>query len=127
MKRTLNLVSGSFAIAGITIVAVLSTVDLGEPERPDLADGAALAAFIFGSLGLLVALQWWSRFGDTPRTPASLQIGFVVRVALAELGLLLGILALIMTGSITPSLIGLGLFLVALLLLTLGLRRVSEP
>ena len=108
------------------IVVVMSAIDLGEAESPDLADGAALAAAVFGVVGLLIALQWWSKFGEIQRSPASVQIGFIVRVAIAELGLLLGILALVMTGSSTPAYIGLGLFLLSLLVMTLGLRRISE-
>ena len=126
LKRTLNTIAASFAGGSIVLVAVLSAVDLGEAENPDLADGAALAVAIFGTIGLLIALQWWSRSGETTGSPSSLQIGFVVRVAIAEMGLLIGILAQVMTGSATPSLIGLGFFLVSLLLLTLGLRRISE-
>jgi hypothetical protein len=126
VRRTLNMVSGSFAAGGIMIVVVMSAIDLGEAESPDLADGAALAAAIFGVVGLLVALQWWSNSGEVQRSPASVQIGFIIRIAIAELGLLLGILALVMTGSMTPAYIGLGLFLLSLLVMTLGLRRISE-
>ena len=108
------------------VVVVMSAIDLGEAESPDLADGAALAAAVFGVVGLLIALQWWSKSGEIQRSPASVQFGFIVRVAIAELGLLLGILALVMTGSTTPAYIGLGLFLLSLLVKTLGLRRISE-
>jgi len=126
VKRTLNLIAGSFAIAGIAIAAVLSAIDLGEPTSPDLADGGALASAIFGAIGFLIALQWWSRAGEISRTAARVQMGFIVRVAVAETGALLGILTLMMTGSNTALLIGLALFLVSLLLLTLGLSRISE-
>lgn len=126
VKRTLNLIANSFAVAGIAIVAVLSAIDLGNPASPDLADGGALAAGSFGAAGLLIALRYWSRSGETTPSPAKVQIGFIIRVAVAEMGLLIGILALFMTGSAPAAWIGLGLFLVALLLLTLGLRRISE-
>lgn len=126
VKRTLNLVAGSFAAGAIIVVVVMAAIDLGEPESPDLADGAALAATIFGVVGLLVALQWWSRAGETERAPAAVQIGFIVRVAIAELGLLLGIMALVMTGSMTPAYIGLALFLLSLLVMRTGLGRISE-
>ncbi|MCP4304037.1 MAG: hypothetical protein GY788_03975 [bacterium] len=126
VKGTLNLVAGSFAAGAIIVVVVLTAIDLGEPESPDLADGAALTATVFGVIGLLLALQWWSQAGETERTPAAVQIGFIVRVAIAELGVLLGILALVMTGSMTPAYIGLGLFLLSLLVMRTGLGRISE-
>ena len=126
LKRTLSLITASFAAAGVAIVVVLASVDLGEAESPDLANGGALTAAVFGAIGLLVALQWWSRSGETSPTPASLQTGYVIRIAIAELGLLMGILALVMTGSIVPSLIGLSFFLASLLLLALGLRRATS-
>lgn len=124
-KRTLQLIANAFALAGVVIVVALSIVDFGEAANPDLAGGAAVAAAAFGAIGLLVALQWWSRAGETPRRANSLMLGFIVRVAVAEIGLLMGILGLIMTGSPTASYVGLGLFLAALALLTLGLRRVD--
>mgnify|MGYP000255322204 CR=1 FL=1 len=52
--------------------------------------------------------------------------GFIIRVAIAELGLLLGIVGLFMTGSLLPALVGLGLFLPALFLLYLGMNRTVE-
>lgn len=107
----------------MAIVVVLSSVDLGEPESPDLADGGALTAAVFGVAGLLIALQWWSRAGEQAPNPAQLQMGFIIRTAIAELGLLLGILALVISGSTTPMAIGLGLFLASLLLLVLALDR----
>ncbi len=104
----------------------MTSLDLGEPESPDLADGAALAATVFGVLGLLVALLWYSRAGETQPSPAKVQMGFIIRIAIAELGLFIGIVALVMTGSTTPTVIGFWLFLASLLMLWLGLRRIPE-
>jgi len=123
VKRTLKVVAASFAGAAVTIVVVLASIDLGDPVDTDLADGGALAAAALGAIGFLVALVWWSRASEQPRNPGAMQIGFIIRTAVAELGLLVGILALVTTGSITPALIGLGLFLVSLLLLVLALDR----
>lgn len=114
-------------MGAVALVGVLSAVDLGEAESPDLADAGALTAAFFGVIGLLVALQYWSRSGErTTATSTNVQIGFIVRVAIAEMGLLIGILAQVMTGSKLPPLLGLALFLVSLLLLVLGLRRITE-
>ena len=126
MKRTLRIVTASFAGAAVVFVVVFAAVDLGEPESPDLADGAVLAAAALGVAGLLVALQWWSRAAEQPRTPANVQIGFIVRVAIAELGLLTGIFSLFMTGTLNAALVGLGLFLISLLLMVAGLNRIPE-
>ena len=124
-KRSLNLLAGSFALAGIVIVAVLSSIDLGEAQNPDLADGANLAAGVFGAIGLIVALFWLSRFDESQYTADRLTIGFIVRVAIAELGLLMGIVGLFMTGSTTASYIGLAFFLPSILALAAVLRRAS--
>lgn len=124
--RRLRLLAASFAGAATVFVVVFALVDLDEPQSPDLADGAALAAAVFGVVGLLVALQWWSRAGEQSRTPANVQLGFIVRVAIAELGLLIGVMAVFLTGSLAAALIGLGLFLVSLLLLVAALGRLPE-
>lgn len=125
-KRTLTMILTSFAITGIVAVVVLTGLDLGEPAEPDLASGAILAAAIFGGIGLLVALVWTARSGDRSPDPQQLLAGFVIRVAIAELGGLMGILGLVMTGDTTAPYVGLAFFLVSLLVLYLGLRRVTE-
>ena len=124
-KRNLTLIVRSFAIAGVAAVVVLSIVDFGEAANPDLSGGAALATAAFGAVGLLLALHWWSTVGESSQAGTNLMLHFVGRVAIAEMGLLMGILGLIMTGSATAAYIGLGLFLAALLFLSLGLRRIS--
>jgi hypothetical protein len=126
VRRSLKVVAASFAFGAIALTGAFALVDLGEPEGADLANGATLAATVLGVIGLLIALQWWSGAGEQPRSPASLQMGFIIRVAIAELGLLLGIVGIYMTGSITAALAGLGLFLVALLLLVLGVDKTPE-
>jgi len=125
-KRTLNLIIISFAIAGIVGAIVLTSVEISEPPNPDLTDGAVRAAAAFGAVGLLVALVWVARSGERNVTPNRLLMGFVVRVAIAELGLLMGLLGLFSTGSTTAVYVGLVFFLVSLALLAVGLRRISE-
>ena len=125
-KRTLTMIVVSFAVAAVIAVVVLTSLDFGDPAEPDLANGATLAAAIFGAIGLVLALLWTARSGDRSPAPQQLLAGFVIRVAIAEIGVLLGILGLVMTGSATAPYVGLGLFLVSLLVLYLGLRRVTE-
>lgn len=125
-KRTLTMITTSFAIAGVIGVLVLTSLDLSDPVEPDLAGGATLAAAIFGAIGLVVALVWTARTGDRSPDPQRLLIGFVIRVAIAELGVLIGILGLVMTGNATAPYLGLGFFLASLFVLYLGLRRISE-
>jgi hypothetical protein len=122
VKRTLRLIAGSFAAGSVALVAVLSLLDLGEAESPDLADSAAVLAGVIGVVGLLLAVVWWARISERPRSPAALQMGFLVRAAIAEVGLLIGVLGFFMTGSLTAPLIGLGLFLAALLFLVLAVN-----
>jgi hypothetical protein len=57
--------------------------------------------------------------------PSRLQVGFIVRVAIAEVGLLMGILGFVMSGSMLAPLIGGALFLGALAAMTMGLRRLG--
>ncbi len=123
-KRTLNFIIGAFAIGAVALVGVLSAVEIDDPSDPDLAGGATMTAAIFGGFGLLLALIWVVRAGERHRGPNRLLTAIIVRVAVAELGLLMGILGLLMTGSMTASYIGLGLFLASLALLGAGLRRV---
>jgi len=126
VKNTIRMVSAGFAIGPVMLVIVVALMDLGEPESPELADGATLAVAVIGLIGLLIASLWYSRAGDRPRRPDRVQNGFIVRVAIAELGLLLGVVGLFMTGSLLPMFVGLGLFLPSLLLLYLGVNRI-EP
>lgn len=124
-KRTLNLIVGSFAVGAVVLVVILSAIEVGNAASPELANGATLAAGVFGAVGLLFALLWVSRSGERSRTPNQLLSGFVVRVAVAELGLMMGILGLVMTGSMTAAYVGLGFFLTSLLFLGAGLRRIA--
>ncbi len=124
-KRTLNLITSSFAVAAVLAVVVLSTIDLGTPDQPDLADGAALATAAVGAVGLVVALLWTARSGERGSDPNRLMLGYVTRLAITELGVLLGIVGLFLTGSTTALYLGLGLFLLSLVVLAAGLRRIG--
>lgn len=126
VKRMLRLVTASFAAAAVAIVIVLAGIDRSEAPSPDLADGAVLAVAVVGLIGLVVAALWYSQAGGRPLPPARVQTGFIIRIAIAEFGLLLGVLAIFLTGALVPAMIGLGLFLVALLLLYLGLNQIPD-
>lgn len=121
----MRLITTGLAVGPLLLVIVVVLVDIGEPESPDLAEGATLAAGVVGLIGLLIAAIWFSGAGDRPRQPAAVMNGFIIRLAIAELGLLLGILGLFMTGSVLPVVVGIGLFLPALLLLYLGMNRMT--
>jgi hypothetical protein len=126
VTHRLERLARAFAIGAIVLVVVLAVIDIGEPEDPDLADAAALTAAIIGVVGLLAALRWWSTAGERTVSPERIQIGFIVRVAVAETGLLLGVVGFVMTGSLLAPMIGCALFLAALAFLVMSLRRV-EP
>ncbi len=126
VKRMLRLVTAGFAGAAVVIVIVLAGVGGDDPQSPDLADGALLAVAVLGLIGLVIAALWYMRAGTQPASPAQVQMGFIVRIAIAELALLLGVLAFFLTGALLPALTGLGLFLVSLLLLYLGLNQIPE-
>jgi hypothetical protein len=123
VKKYLGMITLGFAVGPILVVIVVALTDVGEPESPELADGATLAVGLLGVAGLLIAALWYSRAGDRMRSPKEVVNGFIFRVAIAEIGLLLGILGLFITGSLLPAIVGLALFLPALLLLHLGMRR----
>ena len=125
VKKRLMTVVGAFALGTVVTVTVLALINITEPENPDLADGATLAVLVFGVSGILVALRWWSNAGESQVEPGRFQIGFIVRVSIAEIGLLLGILGYVMTGRLLAPILGAALFLVALGFLALSLRRVS--
>jgi hypothetical protein len=126
VKRTLRLITASFAAGAVVIVIVLAGVSRNEPQSPDLADGALLAVAVIGLVGLVIAAVWYARAGAHPSSPAQVQMGYIIRIAVAELGLLLGVLAIFLTGTLVPALTGLGLFLVALLMLYLGLNQIPD-
>jgi len=126
-----DLVGGQRKIAAIFAVAAIATTVLGvvirpsDPDSPELAGDAVLATAVIGVAGLLTALRWWSTAGEHPVGIDRLRVGFIMRIALAETGLILGLFGNVLTGSATPVLVGGGLFLVALLILGLGLKRVE--
>ncbi|MDJ0664852.1 MAG: hypothetical protein QNJ75_09845 [Acidimicrobiia bacterium] len=125
VKRTLNVITAGFAAAAVVAVVVLTGLDLGTPERPDLVDGAVLATSVLGGLGLLVALVWTARSGERNTDPNRLMLSYITRLAITELGVLLGIVGLFLTGSTTAPYVGLALFLVSLAVLAAGLRRIG--
>ncbi|MCP3998863.1 MAG: hypothetical protein GY722_27895 [bacterium] len=125
-RRTLIMIASSFAVAGVVAVVVLTSLDLSDPVEPDLAGGATLTAAMFGAIGLVLALTWTARAGDRSPEPQRLLVGFIMRVAIAELAVMMGILGLVMTGSASAPYVGLSFFLASLFVLYLGLRRVSE-
>ncbi len=125
VKRTLNLVTGAFALAVIVAVIVLTGVDIGTPERPDLVDGAVLATSVLGGIGLLVALVWTARSGERNTDPNRLMLSYITRLAITEVGVLLGIVGLFLTGSTAAPYVGLALFLLSLVVLAAGLRRIG--
>ena len=126
IKRSLRVLTAAFAVGPTILILVLALIDLGEPQSPEMADGATLAVGVFGAVGVLTALIWYSRAGEQPRSPVRVRMGFIIRLAIAELGLLLGVIAVFTTGALLPGVIGLGLFLLALLFLYLGLNQVYE-
>jgi hypothetical protein len=125
IKRTLNLVTGAFALTAVVAVVVLTGLDIGTPERPDLEDGAVLATAVLGGIGLLIALVWTARSGERHADPNRLMLGYVTRLAITEVGALLGILGLFLTGSTAAPYLGLALFLLSLAVLAAGLRRIG--
>ncbi len=125
VKRTLNVITAGFAATAVVAVVVLTSLDLGAPERPDLVDGAVLATSVLGGLGLLVALVWTARSGERNTDPNRLMLSYITRLAITELGVLLGIVGLFLTGSTTAPYVGLALFLVSLAVLAAGLRRIG--
>ena len=125
VKRTLNQVTGGFAGAALVAVVVLAGIDLGEADRPDLADGAVLATAIAGAVGLVLALIWAVRSGERQTNGNRLLLGYISRLAMAEVGMLMGIVGRIMTGSTTALYVGFFLFTLALLSLASGLRRIG--
>lgn len=126
VRQKVRLIAASFGFGTVILVVVLGAIDIGEPDAPDLAEGAVLATTVFGVIGLLIALRWWSTAAERPRGAARLQLGFIIRVAFAEVGFLIGILGRIMTGSMTALVVGVALFLIALLLLVLAVGKTPD-
>lgn len=124
VRQRLRLVAGAFAVGTVTVVAVLPMVSF-EAESPELKDATAVTAAVFGVIGLIVAFRWWTSVGERTNEPSRLQVGFIVRVAIAEVGLLMGILGFVMSGSMLAPLIGGALFLGALAAMTLGLGAID--
>ena len=123
VEKSLSMITAGFAVGPAFLIIGVALIDFGVPPSPELADGATLAVGLIGVAGLLIAALWYSSAGDRVRSPSGVVNGFIIRVAIAEVGLLLGIVGFYMTDSLLPAIIGLALFLPALLLLYLGMRR----
>jgi hypothetical protein len=124
VKRRLRLITAGFAVGAVVVIVALSLVSF-EAESPELKGATAVTATVFGAIGLIVALRWWTSVDERMNEPSRLQVGFIVRVAIAEVGLLMGILGFVMSGSMLAPLIGGALFLGALAAMTLGLHRLG--
>lgn len=124
VKQRLRLITGVFAVGTVAVIVALSLVSF-EAESPELKDATAVTAAVFGAIGLIVALRWWTSVGERMNEPSRLQVGFIVRVAIAEVGLLMGILGFVMSGSMLAPLIGGALFLGALAAMAMGLSRLG--
>lgn len=125
VARRLRMLAASFGAGAVGIAAIAVLVGGSDAAQPDLAEGAVLAAGVLGAIGLLAALRWWSIAGERPTSPAQVQVGFIVRVAVAETGLFIGFVGIFITGSITAVLTGLASFLLSLLALVLALNRIE--
>ena len=92
---------------------------LGIPA-PELMVYIAGLTELLGGIGLLIALVWTARSGERHADPNRLMLGYITRLAITEVGALLGILGLFLTGSTAAPYLGLALFLLSLAVLAAG-------
>jgi hypothetical protein len=125
LGRRLRLLATTFAAGALVLTLVAAVLSTRDAAQPDLAEGAVLATGVLGAIGALLALRWWSNAGERRRSAAQIQVGFIARIAVAETGLFVGFIGVVITGALVAAIVGLALFLLALLALVLGLNRIE--
>jgi len=125
VARRLRLLAVAFAGGATVLAGVAAIISTRRAAQPDLAEGAMLATGVIGAIGTLLALRWWSTAGERPTSLAQVQLGFIARIAVAETGLFIGFVGVIITGSLVAAMLGVGLFFLSLLVLTSGLNRIE--
>jgi hypothetical protein len=128
--RTLRIMGLSF-FGLIAVLAVVLLVLSGEWEErdDDLARLGTIVSGVVGLLGLLVVLWWRGRATSGPVALPRLMNGFLLTVAFAEVGMLLGFVLAMGSRSMTPFWVGAGVFVLSLLVLLTALPNldVEEP
>jgi hypothetical protein len=115
----------------IVVLAVVLVALAGDWDNPDddLARLGMIVSGAAGVLGLVVALWWRNRMTSRPLPPARLMNGFLISVAAAETGMLLGFVFAIGSMSTGPFWVGAAIFAISLTILVTGLSQaeVEQP
>jgi F0F1-type ATP synthase membrane subunit c/vacuolar-type H+-ATPase subunit K len=124
--RSMRIIGLSFipvVVGGaIAIVALRS----GWADRDDtLATVGLWVTAALGSIGLVVAARWRTAITERPLAAGGLTTSYFVTLALAESGMLAGLVFSIGARSVTPFVVGAAIFVVSLTLILTALNRVE--
>ncbi len=113
---------GLLVVLAVVLMALSGDWD---PADDELARLGMIASGVVGVLGLMVALWWRSRATARPVPAAKLMNGFLISVAAAETGMLLGFVFAMGSRSMAPFWIGAAIFAVSLTVLLTALNQVE--
>jgi hypothetical protein len=124
--RSLRLLAFGFITAAAVMLVVLLVLS-NQWDAPD-DDAAGLGVWIAGVaglIGLIVAVWQRNRLVAGPVEPARLLTSWIVAVACAEVGMLLGFVLAMLSRALTPFLVGAAILCVSLVVLTTALSQVE--
>ncbi len=127
--RQLRILGLAYLGAAITLLVVLLVLAGGwDPADDDLARLGSYLAAVTGIAGVGASIWWRNKVGRSPLTLRRLRSSWFVVVAVAEIGMILGLVFAMLSRSLAPFAVGAGIFAVALLIVTTAIGDVQvEP
>jgi hypothetical protein len=124
--RSLRVIGLSFVpviVGGAIAVAALRSGWTDRDEK--LATIGIWVAGVLGLIGLVVAARWRAAVTERPVAPGRLTTSYFVTLAVAESGMLAGLVFSIVARSASPFALGAAIFLLSLVLVLTALSRVE--
>ena len=124
--NSLRLLGMGFFGAAAALLVVLIVLSGGwEPADDGLARTGTIVAGLVGVVGLGGAVWWRNHAVAAPMKPDRLLTSWILAVAIAEVGMILGFVFAFLSRSLTPFVVGAVVFAVSLLVLTAAISQVD--
>lgn len=124
--RQLRVLGLAYLGAAVTLFVVLLVLAGGwDPADDDLVRLGSWLAAVTGIAGLGAAIWWRNHVGRGPLTLRRLRSSWFVVVAVAEIGMILGLVFAMLSRSLAPFVVGAGIFAVALFIVTSAIGDVQ--
>lgn len=124
--RILRILAIGFLVAALVLLVVLLALSGGWDDADDgFARTGIWVAGITGLVGLVVAVTWRNRVVAAPVDPNRLLTTWIMAVAFAEVGMLVGFVFAVLSRTLTPFVLGAAILGLSLVVLTTALSHVE--